>query len=365
MADSSLFTTTTASDYAKLAKQYTLPNQKKTIWEEYFLDPTKQYYAQQAQQVRDIASYDISEAYANYRKQQLQLAQQSQLATGYKEAVGESLGSAYSSEYSKIKTTEAQQLAGVEQKYQKALSETETAFSKYGETAKQFEEALLQYGASQKLIDPNLLTKSISEGGYGVYEQSFEDGALTTTLTDYGKDLYDKILHSQQYSRGFVEYLSSENPELYEAYTQNQDFYNAIVAGLEHGDRTYDTNERNVATAQKEIESLGGNYDALLDLYGNKLVSSREELRGVVQNLARNPDYVDVMPKKNLSNLRSFTGSSGVEWKIMSDDGIKWVSKSEQPAGYRLHDIVYVDGEYRYIDRVNENGYGYYVVRKK
>lgn len=372
MATDSAFTVTKASDYATLAKQYAGPNQKKSVWEEYFLEPTQQYYQQQAQAVKDIASYDISSAYANYQKQQLQLARSSRYGSGASEQLSSELSKAYEQQAQQIRASEQTQLAKVQEGYSSALGEIEGTFSQYGETAKQFEEAMLQYGASKGLVDlsdTKKLYTSMAEGGYELYSQTFEDGALTTTLTGYGKDLYDRILHSQQYSRDFAQYLSENQPDLYEAYTQNQDFYNAIVSGLDYGDRAYNKLSNISATFKQTIASLGGNYDILKNLYGNEtgeIDLSDEDMRSLAQNLNRTSDYVDSASgdwRKQLSLVLKGTpliGKSGEKWNIGSD--VAEYSMVENVENLKTGDIIYRNGEYRYVTSVKNGKATYRIV---
>ena len=70
--------TTTASDFAQLTKEYVLPNQKISLWDQ-FLTGQQTYYQGLGQQAQDVYAYDISQAYSNYKKQQLQYQMSEQL----------------------------------------------------------------------------------------------------------------------------------------------------------------------------------------------------------------------------------------------------------------------------------------------
>ena len=73
----------------------------------------QQAYQGLTQQAQDVASYDISQAYANYKQQQLQLQMNEQLGAGFQQQAGQQLQSAYGSAYAGIKTQEAETLGKI------------------------------------------------------------------------------------------------------------------------------------------------------------------------------------------------------------------------------------------------------------
>lgn len=228
----------TASDYAEAVKQYNKDAQGVSDWERYFLQPTQQAFETAASQVQQQTQYDISGAYANYLKTQRNIAQQSQLGTGFKEQVSQQLRDQYSSAFEQAKTEEAQQLTELQTEYQDILATNEEALLKQGEQLASLEQAIYNYAG----VDTSKLGLSVEQGGLGYYTT---DESGVTTLTDRGKAFFDEQLNTiGESGTSFSDWLYQTDSELYDFYTSNPDLAKQLIGGLESGDVKFTDEER-------------------------------------------------------------------------------------------------------------------------
>lgn len=331
--------TTTADDYAKLIKGYKAPNQRESLWEQ-FLTGTQQQYQSATQQVQAATSYDISGAYANYKQQQLQLMMNNQLGAGFKEHVGSGLQQQYETAYDNLKTQEYSALAALVEKQATAINKVDSEIAKKGVFAKKLETAIYDFAAKNKAVlgydlsNVENIYKSVDEGGLGFYKvDKDEEGNVTYELTDYGKDFYDKILHSPSTALKFQQYLKDE--ELLDDYMKDVDFYNSIIGGLEYGDRSYSTSERIKELRDKKLQgshNIDDFVDSVVDrihfqkndsftLFGNtpnvkegtKYVGNNvDALKKYYNALNINPDYAKQDLQKVSNKMRKWFNSYGM-----------------------------------------------------
>ena len=228
----------TASDYAEAVKQYNKDAQGVSDWERYFLQPTQQAFETAASQVQQQTQYDISGAYANYLKNQRNIAQQSQLGTGFKEQVSQQLRDQYSSAFEQAKTEEAQQLTELQSEYQDILATNEEALLQQGEQLAALEQAIYNYAG----VDTSKLGLSVEQGGLGYYTT---DESGVTTLTDRGKAFFDEQLNTiGESGTSFSDWLYRTNSDLYDFYTSNPDLAKQLIGGLKPGDVKFTDEER-------------------------------------------------------------------------------------------------------------------------
>ena len=165
------------------------------------LTAAQQQYQQIAQTAAAQASYDISGAYANYLKQQRNIASQGQLETGYKEELGDVLKSQYGSTYQQARATQA---TTVSKAYETYLKRAEQAYATQTEN-KEIVDELVQERASRaatfadlynqyrNITNADLLESAEYDpttGKYPVYAMDEETGEYK--LTEFGKDWYDE-----------------------------------------------------------------------------------------------------------------------------------------------------------------------------
>lgn len=179
----------------------------------------QQQYQATAKTAAEQASYDISGAYANYLKQQRNVASQGRLESGYKEEVGDALQQQYQSAYGQAKATQAQSVASAQNAYTKAVQQ-------YGETASKA--ATSYYESAVKEAEQRAKLYKAAEEYAGFTEDSqFDlynrvDGKYT--LSDYGSEVMRSKLLGE--SEGFKKYLEDEG------LTDTLEFYLSDAKGL-------------------------------------------------------------------------------------------------------------------------------------
>lgn len=177
----------------------------------------QQQYQQTAQTAATQASYDISGAYANYLKQQRNIASQGRLESGYKEELGDVLKSQYGSAYQQARATQAENVASAAETYAKNVAS-------YAESA---EKAASQiYAAAEK-------EAQLKANIYKFAEQeltNFDEKAFYTTgekpgdvkITPYGVEQFRKyLLQDETFKQRLEEEGMTEELEYYLSNSQN------------------------------------------------------------------------------------------------------------------------------------------------
>ena len=141
----------------------------------------QQQYQQTAQTAATQASYDISGAYANYLKQQRNIAAQGRLESGYKEELGDVLKSQYGSAYQQARATQAENVASAAETYAKNVSQyskeaSEAAQSYYESAIKEAETQANIYKAAEEYAG---FTEDSQYPLYELINDKYQ-------LTDYG-----------------------------------------------------------------------------------------------------------------------------------------------------------------------------------
>jgi hypothetical protein len=190
----------------------------------------RQTYETTAQTAAQQASYDISGAYANYLKQQRNIASQGHLESGYKEEVGEMLQQQYQSDYSQAKLTQAETTAKA---YEFALKATEEHSDIYNkaitdlyaqaeQNAKNLDK-FYQIVASDigGVEDLSQLYTELGNGGLAAYDPK------TRELTTRGKGLWAQWLSNENLSKTIME----EDEDLYDWMLSNYDKAYEYITG--------------------------------------------------------------------------------------------------------------------------------------
>lgn len=161
-------------------------------------------YRAQAQTAAEQASYDISGAYANYLKQQRNIASQGRLESGYKEEVGDVLQQQYQGAYSQARATQAENVASAQagylknvQAYQETASKAATSY--YESALKEAELRANIYKAAEEYAN-------IGNSTLNVYDIDPTTGKYT--LTDWGYEQLSRALLGDE--GGFKSYLEEQ-----------------------------------------------------------------------------------------------------------------------------------------------------------
>lgn len=271
----------TASDYQTLLKEYNKNAEGVSNWEELFLKPLQETTETAAQHVTQQANYDISSAYANYKKSQLSLMQNQQLGSGFKEEIGSELKSEYDTAYKGIKTQEASDLSSIGQSYLQTLAKEDERLYEQGEKFAKLESAVYDFvGVGNKDLEKEGYYARSAEDPtkYNITEKGIE---LFDRAFHYGKDVLDKDKKTIIGRKSFEDYLNTLDEDLYDFYKQNKPTINQLVGGLSESDWSYDPEERKY---KLEIENIvkkdSSFYEKELkdsyDNYENKLKDVKE-----------------------------------------------------------------------------------------
>lgn len=340
------------ADYVQGVKEYIPVGQKKSLWEQFFTG-TQQQYQTIAQQAQDVYAYDISEAYANYKKQQLQLQTNQRLGEGFKQEIGGELQSAYQSAYSDIKTQEATALTDISQQYQTAIEKGEEQFSQLGELARLTDIAIQEYGSG---------VSSLGD----IYDTTTDEyGVETKTLTDAGRLWYYDALNRSD--SNFQDWLLSEDStstldlkdrqKIAEALGgENRGLILESVGGIgswnkniaeETRSRVYEQN------VKKSLEETKFDYPELTGEQKTTIYENRNRNKEVISSYSGHNKIDKYLKKGDVSGVRlyggkskTFTDDNNIEWKTIKDSEKEFsVNKSEYDS-YRKGDIIEKDGKY-------------------
>ena len=235
-------------------------------------------YQQTAQTAATQASYDISGAYANYLKQQRNIASQGQLETGYKEELGDVLKSQYGSAYQQARATQAENVASAAETYAKNVSQyskeaSEAAQSYYESAIKEAEIQANIYKAAEEYAG---FTEDSQYPLYELINDKYQ-------LTDYGFDVMSsKILDAKG---GFKSYLEEQG------LTDELDYYLSNPQGIH--------------------EKLFGITDTV---YDQKSEESYKRRLGAVSK--EGVSYIDTIEKPAYKDM----GSYGADQKYIKDE---------------------------------------------
>lgn len=162
-------------------------------------------YAQMGQTAAEQASYDISGAYANYLKQQRNIAAQGHLESGYIEEVEDVLQQQYQSAYNQARAAQASALTSAKKTAQDLYSNI------YGELSKSAT-AQIEAIEKQSKIKANLANSMIEQAqlsGDKTFDWFTLNKEGNTVLSDWGYDQMSKYLMSGEYD--FGKYLQDKN----------------------------------------------------------------------------------------------------------------------------------------------------------
>lgn len=259
----------TASDYSTLQKESLSKRAKVKDWEEFLtsqpaIQNIQSAYETQRQDIAGQANYDISSAYANYKRNEMTALQNAKLGSGFREQIASELGASFGKQRQDIQKQEAQGLAKT---YQEEVKDLQSVYGEYekeisdrSEKLQKIEKLAYDYG---EIKDLKLLNQSIESGGYGFYETN-EKGE--TTITNTGREFFNKLLNTP----GFAEHVYQSDPELYEYYSTNIGDVREFIGGVDRTSGKYEANKylsQSAEYANRETEAkyrLGSNYERVV-----------------------------------------------------------------------------------------------------
>lgn len=362
-------TITTASDYAQLAKEYTFPNQKQSLWEQFFTG-VEQTYGGLTQQAQETASYDISQAYANYKQQQLQLQMNEQLGAGFQQQTGQQLQSAYGSAYTDIRTQEATDLANIEAKKLSTIEKGEEQFAELGKQLRTYDKLISEYAELAGISRPANATITTRD----------EYGVTTEELTDYGRLWYSDVLNAVSSEGTFDKWLLNEMSSskvdyedrvaFWEAYRQNPELFRQQVAGI---GADFDAEATRTRLAEEEHATALTNIHSTLNEELKNVWSdaslanlTTEQLIGLKSDFERNPNLVSSASAAAVKDAKGFFGNEpfrdnyGRLWDMTNRSNVI----NNAGGRYRVGDIIRIDGKYAVVTNTKSGKVSYTYVKK-
>lgn len=257
-------------------------------WEEYFLQPLRETYDTGVSQIQAASNYDISSAYANYKKQQLSLLQSQGLSEGFKEKLEKQLKSEYETRAYETELTAAENLAKLQSNVEKTYEENQKSLEARSQTASDLTAAAAKYlGYSDEQLLSALgvdLEGSYGVGWYGIDDEGYR------TLTARGQEELLRTLSSSD----FAETLKSENPALYKQFAENPALMMELITGTKEtsynpiSDKSIKRRldiKKNVAKGTGDTEKYGDwvAFSDIFDSYDAGIINEEDLVSTIVR----------------------------------------------------------------------------------
>lgn len=260
------------SDITKMIKDEQAKQAGVKKWEDIILNPYQALAEAESEAVSTQTKYDISDAYANYKRAELGVMRNQNLGSGFKRQIASALQSEYEKQYETEKAEEFSNIYNIGSKYsqeaQKQIAAQEKTLTEQASKLKKLEDYLIEYSG----VDFSKATTPIEQGGLGYYAPVEGGAPGEFEMTDVGRDFFDKTMHTHNAENQlFSDYLLETDPELYEYYGQNKAAFNKYIAGLDETDITYTNEDRRALWGNNS--SLVKDYIAEKDYY-NQVMSA-------------------------------------------------------------------------------------------
>lgn len=244
--------TSLRSDYETFLRERNKNLAGVSEWERLFLQPLTQQYESQVEQAQQAAQYDISQAYANYKRNQMRLMQQN-IDTGAREQLGGALKSAYTSAYGQAQKSLASNISSVTKDYQEALAANQQQIQDIAGRLQEFTALTLEKGGLGDLSKAELAGQGyLKDVGDGTYE-------ITNKLRNlYQQQLYSKGTETlEDYIRATSDLEGEKLESLIDDLFKYQNLLNESM-GLEAGQRVVDKNlQYGQALSSAEAPKIG------------------------------------------------------------------------------------------------------------
>lgn len=206
------------------------------------------YFGLGVQQAQEEYNYDISDAYANYKRQQLATMSQQNIGIGDREYAAQQLGNTYQQTAKGIGQTYQSQLDALAANYAKKTEDLGKTISKEAQQQSDLYDALEKFGYA------NNATFGLS----GTYETRYNDlystqDDMSRILTEEGQDYFNKMLYGDDATdmamrTRFMDELAEENKDLYEYAKANWNKFAATTTGRNIDEAyAYDNTEKSAA----------------------------------------------------------------------------------------------------------------------
>lgn len=268
-----------ASDYARQLKEANKNAQGVSQWEEYFLKPLQGEYEAGMQQATGQFNYDISSAFASYKKSQ-QNATLSNAWTSEKTKYSNYLADTYTSAFSAAAQKQYETYTSLSGQFAKKLSEEEQSLLKEGQKYVDFQRMAYDYAQT----NPDMFGEFDPTNRDIMSKYYSTDAQGNLVLNKEGVDFWDKLLNSKAttledgtMTQDFAKYLYDENRDMYDFYQSNKENIRELVGGLNRGDFEYSTSERQdviqadklQASIEDKVSSLTGKNSLIGEIKTN------------------------------------------------------------------------------------------------
>ena len=355
-----------ASDYARQLKEANKNAQGVSQWEEYFLKPLQGEYEAGMQQAAGQFNYDISSAFASYKKSQ-QDAALSTAWTGEKTKYTNYLADAYTSAFSAAAQKQYGTYTSLSGQFADKLGQEEQSLLKEGQKYVDFQRMAYDYAQT----NPDMFGDFDPTSRDAMSKYYTTDAQGNLVLNKEGVDFWDKLLNSKAttledgtMTQDFGKYLYDENRDMYDFYQSNKESIREIVGGLDRGDFEYSTTERQEgiqsdklqASIEDKISSLTAEKSFIGDIktdfasdterlqYLTELDSKINMSKAYVSNAAVNRDGKDYVVSFNGKTYRTASARSIEDtYKVPTVAGSLGITKKNNP--YNTGDVFSKDGK--------------------
>lgn len=282
-------------------------------------DLSSTYYQQESQKAAEAASYDISKAYANYLKQQRNVAGAANLMAGHKEELSSALRSDYETAYSQARASESQSLAT-------AANKAADIYSDVLKTESGKAEELLNRYQKEATIKANIYKLAEEKAGYNDSKYAFyTQGDNGLELTPWGQEQIRKyLLEEGSTFKSELEAAGMEDELAY--YLSNPTALHKDLFGVEETlySSTSDTaHKANVSilntdfydkSARSAMEKAGeSGYAGYAGYYEDTFGLTKDEIRKIITNAGITG--LSTNDVKNLSDDDLLRLAQGNDWE--------------------------------------------------
>lgn len=280
-------------EFSQLVLKYNEEAAGISSWKEYLEGLTKQQ-ATNVEAATQRASYDISDAYANYKKAQLNLLQNQQLGAGFKEQLGSGLKSSYASAYGNVQSQLASNISNIASQYDKLRSDAQKSIQESASYIDTINRALYEFGG--KDISKRGLSRE--SGGLEYYSTEITKDPITgkdvseTYLTPYGRAELSDLLLNPQNGQYFADYLAETDKKTYDWFMDNLDLAYGTIAGLDTGVRSFSSEEKSKLITEENLKKIGDKYSSdsiknmTNDSYESNLKNDMKNILGADVNVS-------------------------------------------------------------------------------
>lgn len=269
--------TGSASDWTNMLKEYKTNQSNISLWEQALLG-LQETAKIQSQSLEASTDYDISQAYANYKKNQQQLQMKSNLGSGFKEQLQSNLQSAYQNTFAQSNLEKAQGLYNINQEYQENVSNVSDQFTQMGETLSGLSNRVFEYLGQYGSYIPGY--ENIDWSGnlqqQGIYQL---DDTGNLVLTQKGQNALSYAMLNRvsvpdtNTTMSFEEWLGNSYGDELDNFRNYADVLRSGF-GIESGTTQLDMDKYNETKQNLAMEDISGRAEQYLNKYTSQYVNN-------------------------------------------------------------------------------------------